>query len=764
MSEPSPTANANGAVTNNRILVYLRIRPPNVPEEAWLASGEYGKIMLDPHETVSAERFATLRQSMKTYEFDRVFREDIAQEEIFQSAALPTIEHAFCGFSGAVMAYGQTGTGKTHTMKGGESGPERGIVPRCAEYIFHRIAKDRSVYEDTVTASFVEIYCDRLKDLMAVDSPEVTIDPEKERVELPGITVSRLDNVAAFMEYFSRGDRQRVVRATRMNAVSSRGHAALIVNVRRTPRAVTEDARTLLGKIVLVDLAGYERFTQTGAEGVAVREAQKINASLLALGGVVNALADNAKHIPYRNAKLTRLLKDCLGGKSKTSIICTMGPVDKYREETSGTLFFGSRAMTVKVVAKQVQVACFDPVAALRLLRENMKSATIRVRNMMSWWAKGSAATYAHYVNTNGVPIDADTGEIVLPLSASEAELRGEVATPPSVHRRDVEVEAAVMAVEEGNDGISTDPASASAHFASSVGSLGDTAQRAAQEVRSAFELEKAEQMRRRQQESRRLALSQAEEVEALVQRGAADAVVKALEEEHHHIMQLQQEMCKLEEEQISNEQEREEMEAILCAALRNHSPSEPEYDRLRSLVLYLRGACESKTDVVSMLLDHYIHEEQHVKDLESQQSNVAVAMQLDMEERRSSIVSDHQAQLRTQEEIIRCLQDNLVEMQKQNEVLQKKVAHQQPQQQQRVAPYSPQPLYGGQRGPSPHHIGVGSPAPAVYAVPANRQSSSPNALPPAAFHDTPPRPGQALPANTSPERIIFRSGRSGSV
>ena len=232
---------------------------------------------------------------------------------------------------------------------------QKGIIPRCADYIFSRIEKSDPIFKFTVSLNFVQIYLDKLQDLFQPEAPEVTINPETERVELPGITEHVVTSAEQFMKMFYFGEKHRVTRATMMNETSSRGHAALIVHIRMEPQDEEGRLSTKIGKLVLVDLAGYERFTLTGATGIAAEEAKKINASLLALGSVVNALADACSdkkgqhHIPYRNAKLTRLLKDCLGGTSVSTIICTVGPCDKYNQETSGTLYFGWRAMAVKV-------------------------------------------------------------------------------------------------------------------------------------------------------------------------------------------------------------------------------------------------------------------------------------------------------------------------------------------------------------------------------------------------------------------------------
>ena len=192
-----------------------------------------------------------------------------------------------------------------------------------------------------------------LQDLFLLEAPELNILPDTERVEMPGVTTKIVTDSREFMKLFYYGEQHRMTRATLMNPTSSRGHAALICNVKMQP--IDPSMSMKIGKLVLVDLAGYERFAATGiTTGIAAEEAKKINASLLALGGVVNSLADRQNHIPYRNSKLTRLLRDCLGGTSKSTIVLTIGPCDKYKQETAGTLYFGFRAMAVKVDTRSI--------------------------------------------------------------------------------------------------------------------------------------------------------------------------------------------------------------------------------------------------------------------------------------------------------------------------------------------------------------------------------------------------------------------------
>lgn len=159
-------------VGDTRIRVILRIRPPNSQERGWFASGEYHPFLKPANQTPQPDTHIVCQANGKENVFDKIFREDCKQHHIFRDAALPTLENVFKGYCGAIMAYGQTGTGKTHTMQGYDKtaeGDERGVIPRCADYIFSRAAKETG-YVTTVKMSMVQIYLDKLQDLFA---PEV---------------------------------------------------------------------------------------------------------------------------------------------------------------------------------------------------------------------------------------------------------------------------------------------------------------------------------------------------------------------------------------------------------------------------------------------------------------------------------------------------------------------------------------------------------------------------------------------------------------
>lgn len=331
----------------SRCLVYCRLRP--TIKKDYKEGG---------HALVTLEDKRVVVKDERHYDYDGSFGPLAEQAEVFESVAIPCIDHAFNGFCSALMCYGQTGTGKSYTMC--NTDPQHlGIIPRAAKYIFEKI--QANVAGDptrtyAVAGQFVQIYRDNLGDLMVhegKDRVEIHYD-EENGVSLTGCTTHVLASSKEFMRFYNEGNARRVIGSTAMNAESSRGHTAMIIYVTSED---TEDIGKgkLRGKITFIDLAGYERFSKTGitnADLIRKDEAKTINASLLALGHVVSSLSAGTKHVPWRNAKLTRILQDSIGGRSRTSIILTVGPSSEHLYETTNTLQFGLRAMAVKVEAK----------------------------------------------------------------------------------------------------------------------------------------------------------------------------------------------------------------------------------------------------------------------------------------------------------------------------------------------------------------------------------------------------------------------------
>lgn len=257
------------------------------------------------------------------------------------------------GYNGTVFAYGQTGAGKSYTMMGSDIDDDssRGIIPRIVEQIFASILQSPSNIEYTVRVSYMEIYMEKIRDLLRPQNDNLPIHEDKSRgvyvKELMEIYVASKEEV---YEVMRRGGAARATAATNMNQESSRSHSIFVISI--TQKNV-ETGSAKSGQLFLVDLAGSEKVGKTGATGQTLEEAKKINKSLSALGMVINSLTDGkSTHIPYRDSKLTRILQESLGGNSRTTLIVNCSPSSYNDAETLSTLRFGVRAKSIKNKAK----------------------------------------------------------------------------------------------------------------------------------------------------------------------------------------------------------------------------------------------------------------------------------------------------------------------------------------------------------------------------------------------------------------------------
>ena len=209
-------------------------------------------------------------------------------------------------------------------------------------HIFQKMETDAD-REYSVLFSYLQIYLDKVQDLMNPGQGNLDIvKSEAGEVSIPGLVQKECSSRERFIELYEEGDHHRIVAATKMNPVSSRSHSCLMIQIKSQPKGDDGTGEIRTAKMWMIDLAGYERFSKTGVlEGIRKEEAKGINASLLSLGNVIAALSEKQSHIPWRNAKLTRLLQDAIGGKAKASVCITLGPSGASFHETVGTLYFG---------------------------------------------------------------------------------------------------------------------------------------------------------------------------------------------------------------------------------------------------------------------------------------------------------------------------------------------------------------------------------------------------------------------------------------
>ncbi|KAL1401639.1 hypothetical protein pipiens_006459, partial [Culex pipiens pipiens] len=286
----------------------------------------------------------------KVYLFDKVFKPNATQEKVYNEAAKSIVSDVLAGYNGTIFAYGQTSSGKTHTMEGviGDPG-KQGIIPRIVNDIFNHIYSMEVNLEFHIKVSYYEIYMDKIRDLLDVSKVNLSVHEDKNRVPyVKGATERFVSSPEDVFEVIEEGKSNRHIAVTNMNEHSSRSHSVFLINVKQEN---LENQKKLSGKLYLVDLAGSEKVSKTGAEGTVLDEAKNINKSLSALGNVISALADgNKTHIPYRDSKLTRILQESLGGNARTTIVICCSPASFNEAETKSTLDFGRRAKTVKNV------------------------------------------------------------------------------------------------------------------------------------------------------------------------------------------------------------------------------------------------------------------------------------------------------------------------------------------------------------------------------------------------------------------------------
>ena len=290
----------------------------------------------------------------KSFSFDEVIDPQSTQQSVYESGAFQLIESLMEGYNGTIFAYGQTSSGKTHTMMGVPQDPElKGIIPRSFDHIMS-IMVSATEKKFMVRCSMVEIYNEDIFDLLQNEKNR----PKLELRHTPSsgffikdMTQILVNSQEEMMRVLSIGNKGRKISETAMNANSSRSHTLMLVQVESVEGLdSSSQGRVTQSKLNLVDLAGSERVGKSGINSdVQIKECTKINLSLSALGNVISALVDGKTgHIPYRDSKLTRILQDSLGGNTKTVMVAAFSPSFSNYSETLGTLRYAARAKLIK--------------------------------------------------------------------------------------------------------------------------------------------------------------------------------------------------------------------------------------------------------------------------------------------------------------------------------------------------------------------------------------------------------------------------------
>jgi kinesin family protein 18/19 len=283
--------------------------------------------------------------------FDRLFDEGCTQDDVFTYTSKPLIDHILDGYNATVFAYGATGCGKTHTISGTPEQP--GIIFLTMKELFERIEALQDTNVVDVSLSYLEIYNETIRDLLQPNNNHKSLilreDAEK-RISVSNLSSHRPQTVEEVMDMILQGNQNRTMSPTEANATSSRSHAVLQINVTQRSRTAELSEAHTFATFSMIDLAGSERAAATKNRGSRLLEGANINKSLLALGNCINALCDprQKNHVPYRDSKLTRLLKFSLGGNCKTVMIVCVSPSSAHYDETLNTLKYADRAKKIK--------------------------------------------------------------------------------------------------------------------------------------------------------------------------------------------------------------------------------------------------------------------------------------------------------------------------------------------------------------------------------------------------------------------------------
>ncbi|KAM6152495.1 kinesin-like protein KIF27 isoform 4-T4 [Erethizon dorsatum] len=300
----------------------------------------------------------------RVFTFDFVFGKNSTQDEVYNTCIKPLVLSLIEGYNATVFAYGQTGSGKTYTIGGGHVASvvegQKGIIPRAIQEIFQSISENPSS-DFNIKISYIEVYKEDLRDLLELETSMKDLhirEDEKGNTVIVGAKECHVESVDEVMSLLEMGNAARHTGTTQMNEHSSRSHAIFTISicqVERNPEAGEDGSwythRRIVSKFHFVDLAGSERVTKTGNTGERFKESIQINSGLLALGNVISALGDprrKSSYIPYRDAKITRLLKDSLGGSAKTVMITCVSPSSSDFDESLNSLKYANRARNIR--------------------------------------------------------------------------------------------------------------------------------------------------------------------------------------------------------------------------------------------------------------------------------------------------------------------------------------------------------------------------------------------------------------------------------
>ncbi|XP_065753323.1 kinesin-like protein KIF18B [Phocoena phocoena] len=395
------------AVENSMVRVVVRVRPPTPRElesqrRPVIQVVDERVLVFDPEEPDGGFlglKWGSVHDGPKkkgkdlTFVFDRVFGEAATQQDVFHHTTHSILDSFLQGYNCSVFAYGATGAGKTHTMLGREGDP--GIMYLTTMELYRRLEACREEKRLEVLISYQEVYNEQIHDLLEPKGPlAIREDPDK-GVVVQGLSFHQPTSAEQLLGMLTRGNRNRTQHPTDVNATSSRSHAIFQIFVKQQDRIPGLTQALRVAKMSLIDLAGSERASSTHAKGERLREGANINRSLLALINVLNALADakgRKSHVPYRDSKLTRLLKDSIGGSCRTVMIAAISPSSLAYEDTYNTLKYANRAKEIKLSLKSNVISLDCPISQYASTCQQLQAEVAALREKLRVYEAGAQA------------------------------------------------------------------------------------------------------------------------------------------------------------------------------------------------------------------------------------------------------------------------------------------------------------------------------------------------------------------------------------
>ncbi|RDD41252.1 Kinesin-like protein KIF19 [Trichoplax sp. H2] len=338
----------------------------------------------DPHDDIDPIFVGkTKRSRSKQFMYDATFDEGATQKEVFLGTTKPLIKSVLAGFNATVFAYGATGAGKTYTMVGKDDNP--GIMILTLQDLFHQMEITQNEMHYRVKMSYIEIYNETIRDLLNPAAGYLELrEDSKGNAVVTGITEVKTTSIRDVKKLLLKGNEERTCEPTAANKTSSRSHAVLQVTVEKEAKLRQLIQRVEVGKLFMIDLAGSERAANTQNRGKRLMEGAHINRSLLALGNCINALSENRGHyVNYRDSKLTRLLKDSLGGNCHTVMIANINPTDQHFEESRNTLVYAHRAKNIQIRAKTNKYDVAQHIAEYGQIVDDLRQEITRLETKL---------------------------------------------------------------------------------------------------------------------------------------------------------------------------------------------------------------------------------------------------------------------------------------------------------------------------------------------------------------------------------------------